>query len=113
MNMIFEPMDLAIASPATVSRCGMVYLQPKEMGWKHLYVSWRALLPTRFDEDQFKTLDSLVYTIIQPLIDYIRDEATETAPTEDQCLVVGCLRILRVCLKIFEVDSTWDNYDKK
>jgi dynein heavy chain len=43
----------------------------------------------------------------------VRDEATETAPTEDQCLLVGMLRIFRVCLKIFENDNTWEQYDKK
>ena len=83
MNMIFEPMDLAVASPATVSRCGMVYLQPHEMGWEHLYKSWKNTLPPKFGEDQYKVLDPLINVVIQPTIDYIRKQAKETTPTED------------------------------
>ena len=40
ITMMFEVQNLLVASPATVSRCGMVYMEPEQIGTKFLFTSF-------------------------------------------------------------------------
>jgi len=68
MHMLFEVQDLAVASPATVSRCGMVYVDPVELGWRPAVCTWLAALPERFGEEQKATLLALFDAHVPPLL---------------------------------------------
>jgi len=50
--MLFEVYDLQYASPATISRCGMVYVDPKNLGYEpywHRWLSGREIQQAEFD----------------------------------------------------------------
>lgn len=100
--MIFEVADLAVASPATVSRCGMVYTEPSALGIDVLLTSWYETLPPAFGAETQAALTLLVEALLRPLLAYLRrGGATEAVPTTDNMLTRSLLNILDVFLEPF------------
>ncbi|KAK9829119.1 hypothetical protein WJX72_004004 [[Myrmecia] bisecta] len=84
MNMIFEVQDLAVASPATVSRCGMVYVEPSQIGWRPLRDSWMAAkLPASFTADHRAKIHALFEWLVDPCMAFVRRNCREVVATAD------------------------------
>lgn len=72
--MLFEVGDLQHASPATVSRCGMVFVDPKNLGYKPFWQKWCGLLEKKEHAECFNRLfDKYVPLLIEMIIDGIVD----------------------------------------
>ena len=117
MSMIFEPMDLEVASPATVSRVGVIYMEPHRMGWRPCVTSWLERMQQEthdpesetpcppgkrtwnISKDEADNLNGLFEWLIDPALCFVRRMVKEFAPTLDQTLVVGCCRLLEGLLE--------------
>jgi len=48
--------DLQYASPATISRCGMVYVDPKNLGYEPFWNKWVEDRPIMLEVEELKRL---------------------------------------------------------
>lgn len=70
--MLFEVFDLQYASPATISRCGMVYVDPKNLGYRPFYANWiKKKKP--YGETMQDSLKELFQKYLPPLMDRVFD----------------------------------------
>lgn len=94
MTMMFEVEDLTVASPATVSRCGMVYLEPSILGIQPFIDSWiNSQLPELIHPFK-EQLTSLFNMYIEDAIRTVRRHMREVVSTVDSQLVMSLMKML-------------------
>ena len=119
MTMMFEVEDLAVASPATVSRCGMVYLETKNLGWEALL---KAFMKKNWPKILEKVQDNAFNTLkwfIEPCVPWVKKYGKFPMSLSDMNLVNNLLNILDCQLVDFrdekaklpkEIDDILNNY---
>ncbi|CAM9220423.1 unnamed protein product [Chrysoparadoxa australica] len=99
LHMMFEVQDLKVASPATVSRCGMVYMEQVHIGMLSLARSWGASkLPKLLPDTVSWELMELIEKHLEPGVAFVREHCREIVPTNDHNLTASLLNLLECML---------------
>ncbi|XP_017317258.1 dynein axonemal heavy chain 6 isoform X2 [Ictalurus punctatus] len=77
IHMIFEVQDLAVASPATVSRCGMVYFDPEELKWMPYVQTWLTGLSDKVTEPIRVHLMELFVQYVEKGLQFVSKRCTQ------------------------------------
>ncbi|CAG9767321.1 unnamed protein product [Ceutorhynchus assimilis] len=108
MNLIFEPADLEHASPATVSRCGMIYMEPQLLGWNPLMDSYVATLEKILLPEQIEILVECTDWLVPPSLDFINNSCRKFVETSDIHLVYSFTRLFNCfLLEETQVSTVW------
>ncbi|KAI5616269.1 dynein heavy chain 10, axonemal [Silurus asotus] len=108
--LLFEVGDLQYASPATVSRCGMVFVDPKNLRFAPYWKKWVKDRPSREQEDLNSLFDkyvpSTIDMIVEGIVDGKQGEKLKTiVPQTDLNMVVQLSMMMDALLEPTEISS--------
>ncbi|XP_019887304.2 dynein beta chain, ciliary [Ooceraea biroi] len=96
MRLLFEISNLRTATPATVSRAGILYINPQDLGWNPFVTSW---LEKRPSQNEKSNLVMLFDKYIPPCLEILRTRFKKITPIADMAHVEMLCQLLHCLLK--------------
>ncbi|AWP17229.1 putative dynein heavy chain 9 axonemal [Scophthalmus maximus] len=84
MRLVFEISHLRTATPATVSRAGILYINPADLGWNPPVLSW---IDKREVQSEKANLALLFDKYLPPCLDVLRSRFKKIIPIPEQSMV--------------------------
>ncbi|KAM5165175.1 dynein axonemal heavy chain 5-like [Mantella aurantiaca] len=94
LKLIFETTDLQMASPATLSKTGILYIEGDALGWKPLSKIW---LDGR-NQQENAVLSKAFYRTLDPVFNLILHDTKPIVPVTEVGLFRSCTNLLAVML---------------
>ncbi|XP_059176449.1 dynein axonemal heavy chain 6-like [Physella acuta] len=98
IHMVFEVQDLAVASPATVSRCGMVYVDPDELKWMPYVKTWMDAWAPSMSADAPQFILRLFETYVEDGLQFVHKKCTQTIKQVEISKIVTLCKLLEAIL---------------
>ncbi|KAM8971996.1 dynein axonemal heavy chain 3-like [Pelodytes ibericus] len=113
-NVIFEVLDIEQASPATVSRCGMIYMEAKDLGWEPLTQSWlETKLPEKLTAQERHIVEMMCKWLLPACLDFVEKRCKFVIQTSPLHLTISMLKLYECLLSnISSAESGADNEDE-
>ena len=113
MRMLFEVQDLEVASPATVSRLGVVFVTPQDLGWLPYVQSWAARdLPKDMRTETREHLLSLFESTVDEGLQFQRKNCTEPISTVDVQQATSLCNLFTALITSAKDHLDWKNGDE-
>jgi len=92
-----EVFDLQYASPATISRCGMVYVDPKDLGWSPFVWKWLNAQDEAIKQPLSDYFDKYAGPCIDFVLEgkYLEDDEVKVGKRFDQIIPLTNLNMIR------------------
>ncbi|CAH1801914.1 unnamed protein product [Owenia fusiformis] len=111
--LLFEVSDLQYASPATVSRCGMVFVDPKNLGYTPFWQKWCNGRPSKQEQGDLmrlfeKYVPNCIDMIIEGIVDGKQQEKLKTIVPLTNLNMVTQLAMMLDSLLVKDVGEEFD-----